>query len=153
MPWRHQICIASCLYSYRDNLPKHLFKITAQDRKKSTSGLRASHKTLLFKPPNSFSIYSETLTMYQTLPFYETCSRLDTKKIRLKEIGTLSALRNALQNTLFPFLNAPPLRFEGGETTASTRLLFHRACTFTLRLRQNVQWNHFLLFRKKHQGL
>ena len=77
--------------------------------------------------------------MYQTLPFYETCSRLDTKKIRLKEIGTLSALRNALQNTLFPFLNAPPLRFEGGETTASTRLLFHRACTFTLRLRQNVQ--------------
>ena len=60
-------------------------------------------KTLLFKPPNSFSIYSETLTMYQTLPCYETCSRLDTKKIRLKEIGTLSALRNALQNTLSPF--------------------------------------------------
>ena len=88
-------------------------------------------KTSLFKPPNSFSIYSETLTMYKTLPFYETCSRLNTKKIRLKEIGTLSALRNALQNTLFPFLNAPPLRFEGGETTASSRLLFHRACAFT----------------------
>ena len=74
---------------------------------------------------------SETLTIYQTLPFYKTCSRLDTKKIPLKEIGTLSALRNALQNIFFPFLLAPPLRFEGREITASTRLLFHPACAFT----------------------
>ena len=26
MPWRKQICIAKCLYSYRDDLPKYLFK-------------------------------------------------------------------------------------------------------------------------------
>ena len=28
--WRHQLCIAKCLYSYRDDLPKNLFKITAE---------------------------------------------------------------------------------------------------------------------------
>ena len=28
--WRHQLCIAMCLYSYRDDLPKNLFKITAE---------------------------------------------------------------------------------------------------------------------------
>ena len=35
------------------------------------------------------------------------------------------------------------LRYEGRETTASNRLLFHRACAST--------WHHFLLFCKKHQ--
>ena len=34
MPWRHQICMANCLYSYGDDLPKSLFKITAQEGKK-----------------------------------------------------------------------------------------------------------------------
>ena len=47
-PWRHHICIAKCLNSYRDNFPKKLFKITAQECKKSTSGWRAS---LLLKHP------------------------------------------------------------------------------------------------------
>ena len=34
MPWRHQICMAKCLYPYGDDLPKSLFKITAQEGKK-----------------------------------------------------------------------------------------------------------------------
>ena len=41
-PWRYRICIAKCLNSYRDNSPKHLFKITDQECKKSTFGWRAS---------------------------------------------------------------------------------------------------------------
>ena len=36
IPWRYQICIAKCIYSYRDDLPQNLFKITAQEYKKST---------------------------------------------------------------------------------------------------------------------
>ena len=36
MPWRYQICIANCLYSCRDDLPKILYKLTAQVCKKST---------------------------------------------------------------------------------------------------------------------
>ena len=35
-----------CLYSYRDDLTKRLLKITAQVRKKSTSGSRASLKNV-----------------------------------------------------------------------------------------------------------
>ena len=35
MPWRHHICMAKWLYSYRDDLPKGLFKITAEECKKS----------------------------------------------------------------------------------------------------------------------
>ena len=31
MPWRCQICIAECLYSYRVDLPKNLFKITDEE--------------------------------------------------------------------------------------------------------------------------
>ena len=27
IPWRYQICIAKCLYSYRDDLPKNWFKV------------------------------------------------------------------------------------------------------------------------------
>ena len=30
MPWRYQICVSKCLYSYRDDLPKNLFQITAE---------------------------------------------------------------------------------------------------------------------------
>ena len=44
--WRHQICIAKSLYYYRDDLPKRLFKITAQECKKTTSGWRASLKNV-----------------------------------------------------------------------------------------------------------
>ena len=44
MPCRFQICIAKSLFSYRDDLPKNLFKIIAQECKKSTSGWRASLK-------------------------------------------------------------------------------------------------------------
>ena len=43
--------------------------------------------------------------------------------------------------------------YEGRETTASNRLLFHRACASTWCLRQKVKWHHFLLFRRKHWGL
>ena len=46
IPQRHQICIAKCLYSYKDNLPKNLFKVTAQVCKKSASGWRASLKNV-----------------------------------------------------------------------------------------------------------
>ena len=35
MPWRYQIYIAECLYSYRVDLPKNLFKITDEEFKKS----------------------------------------------------------------------------------------------------------------------
>ena len=41
MPWHQQICMAKCPYS-RDDLPKILFKITAQVCKKSTSNWRTS---------------------------------------------------------------------------------------------------------------
>ena len=34
MPWRYQICTAECLYSYRVDLPKNLFKITDEELKK-----------------------------------------------------------------------------------------------------------------------
>ena len=40
MPWRHQICMAKCLYSYRDDLPKSLFKINAQECKEVHFRLR-----------------------------------------------------------------------------------------------------------------
>ena len=39
-----KICIAKSLFYYRDDLPKTLFKIIAQECKKSTSGWRASLK-------------------------------------------------------------------------------------------------------------
>ena len=43
--------MAKCLYSFRDYLPKTLFKTTAQVCKKSTSDWRASlKKKSLFKP-------------------------------------------------------------------------------------------------------
>ena len=44
MPWRHQICMAKRPYSYRDDLSKGLFKITAQECKKFTSDWRGSLK-------------------------------------------------------------------------------------------------------------
>jgi len=43
---RYRICIAKCLNSYRDDLPKNLFKITAKVCKKSISGWRASLKNV-----------------------------------------------------------------------------------------------------------
>ena len=53
MPWRHQIYIAKCLYSYRDNLPTNLFQITAEGYKKSTSSWRRGSKTaVLLKRPS-----------------------------------------------------------------------------------------------------
>ena len=45
-PWRYRIYIAKCLNSYRDDLRKNLFKITAQECKTSTSGWRASLKNV-----------------------------------------------------------------------------------------------------------
>ena len=41
------MCIAKCLYSYRDDLPENLGKTTAQEgKKKSTSSWRASLKNV-----------------------------------------------------------------------------------------------------------
>ena len=45
-PWRYRIYIAKCLNSYRDDLPKNLFKITAQECETSISGWRASLKNV-----------------------------------------------------------------------------------------------------------
>ena len=45
-PLRYLIYIAKCPNSYRDDLPKNLFKITAQVCKTSISGWRASLKNV-----------------------------------------------------------------------------------------------------------
>ena len=45
-PWCYLICIAKCIYSYRDDLAKYLFKITFQEWKKSTSSWLASLKNV-----------------------------------------------------------------------------------------------------------
>ena len=45
------------------------------------------------------------------------------------------------------------LRYEGRETIARNRLLFHRTYAPTWRLRQNVKWHYFPLFCKKNKGL
>ena len=47
MRQRYHICVAECFYSYRDDLPKNLFKVTAQECKKSTSCWRSSLKNSL----------------------------------------------------------------------------------------------------------
>ena len=44
MPPHYQICIGKFLRPYNDDLPENLDKNTAQECKKSTSGLRASLK-------------------------------------------------------------------------------------------------------------
>ena len=44
IPCRFQICVAKSLFSYRDDLPKNLFKNIAQECKKSTCGWSASLK-------------------------------------------------------------------------------------------------------------
>ena len=41
------------------------------------------------------------------------------------------------------------LHYEGRETTKSNRLLFHRACVSIWCQRQNVEWHHFFLFRRR----
>ena len=52
MLWHHQICMAKVLYSYRDALPKRLFKITARVCIKSTSGWRVETDSALILPPS-----------------------------------------------------------------------------------------------------
>ena len=44
MTWRYQICMTKSPYSYRDDLLKNLFKFTAEECKRSTSGWRSSLK-------------------------------------------------------------------------------------------------------------
>ena len=48
-PRHDRICIATCLYTHRDDLPENLGKTTAQEWKKSTSGWRARSKMSLLK--------------------------------------------------------------------------------------------------------
>ena len=67
MPWRHQICIAKCLLSYRDDLRKNLFKITAEECKKSTSGWRSSLKTSLLT-----ARFSETCKLWSSKAAFTT---------------------------------------------------------------------------------
>ena len=51
-PWRNHICIANkCLNSYRDDLPKKFFKITAKNAKSPVPVDIRSSKTSLFKHP------------------------------------------------------------------------------------------------------
>ena len=50
MLWHHKICIAKVLYSYRDALPKRLFKITAGVCIKPTSGWRVKTDSALILP-------------------------------------------------------------------------------------------------------
>ena len=53
MPWRKQICIAKCLYSYRDDLPKYLFKKSWLKSGKSPLPVDVRRwKTWLLKLPN-----------------------------------------------------------------------------------------------------
>ena len=61
-PWRDQICMAKCLYSYRDDLPKNFFKIAAQECKKSTSGWRASLKNVAARTP--YKTYTDSYIGY-----------------------------------------------------------------------------------------
>lgn len=51
MPWRYKICIAKCLYSFRDDFPENLGKTTTQDCKKSTSGWRGSLQNAFAQAP------------------------------------------------------------------------------------------------------
>ena len=48
--WRYQICIAKCLYSYRDDLAQTSGWTTANEWKRSTSGGRASLKNVFVAP-------------------------------------------------------------------------------------------------------
>ena len=60
MRWRYQICVAKRLYSYRDDLPKILFKITAQVCKKPfLFDVRRSKKSLLRLPVYYFESHVE----------------------------------------------------------------------------------------------
>ena len=47
LPLFYQICVAKCPYSDRDDPLENLFKTTAQDGKKSTSGWRSSLKNVV----------------------------------------------------------------------------------------------------------
>ena len=49
------ICMAKCLYSYGDDLPKSLFKITAQVCRKS-GGSTPIHHLYRYVPPNGVVI-------------------------------------------------------------------------------------------------
>ena len=60
MRWRYQICVAKRLYSDRDDLPKILFKITAQVCKKPfLFDVRRSKKSLLRLPVYYFESHVE----------------------------------------------------------------------------------------------
>ena len=65
MRWRYQICVVKCLYSYRDDLPKILFKITAQVCKKSfLLDVRRSKKSLLRLPGLLFRIQRRAIFVW-----------------------------------------------------------------------------------------
>ena len=65
MRWRYQICVAKCLYSYRDDLPKILFKITAQVCKKSfLFDVRRSKKSPLRLPGLLFRIQRRAIFVW-----------------------------------------------------------------------------------------
>ena len=58
-----QICIARCLYSYRDDLPENLGKTTAQEGKKSPLPVDVHRsKTSFLKEPNNPVPLLESLT-------------------------------------------------------------------------------------------
>ena len=56
MPCRYQICIAECLYPYRVDLPRNLFKITDEEFKKSPHPVdvrRSKKSRLKLRTPTS----------------------------------------------------------------------------------------------------
>ena len=59
MPRHWQICIAKCLFSYKEDLIKSFNRTTAQWCKKSTSGCIRCSKTLLLKLPNILHLYQK----------------------------------------------------------------------------------------------
>ena len=71
MPWRYQICMARCFYAYRDDLTKHLFKITAQECKKSTSVDMRRSKTSLLKLP--FIRLVDWIFSFFLTAYFEVC--------------------------------------------------------------------------------
>ena len=91
MPWRYQICIARCLDSYRDDLHKNLFKITAREFKRSTSGSRASLKNVAGLAPFNLSAHLQGCFLFL----------LCTKVRRfLMEQNSLFFFNNTLRQTL-----------------------------------------------------
>ena len=89
MPWRHHICMAKWLYSYRDDLPKGLFKITAAECKKSRLPVDVRISTLV--PQLSFAgklIVASQIHLFSQTYLYRKNMRLVLIKLFPSIIGS-----------------------------------------------------------------